>query len=150
MTFPKKFVWGKWTILGPKIAHPDNSGSTPRIFKKFFAMKGANRYIETILMAFPKKFLFGANEPFRTQNGASLRLWIHYKDCITILHNERGQEKHGNYIRDNFVILAQKWYALISLDLLSGIFLILYNKRCQEIQSFLLVVFREKILFGAI
>ena len=31
--FPKKnFVWGKWTILGPKKAHPHNSGSVVRIF----------------------------------------------------------------------------------------------------------------------
>ena len=34
---------GKWAILGPKIAHPHNSGSTGRIFLKFCTMKGANR-----------------------------------------------------------------------------------------------------------
>ena len=26
---------GKWAILGPKIVHPHNSGSTGRIFKNF-------------------------------------------------------------------------------------------------------------------
>ena len=46
--------------------------------------------MEVILMTFPKIFLFGANEPFRTQ--------IHSKDCFTILHYKRGQERHGNYI----------------------------------------------------
>ena len=31
--FPKKnFVWGKWTILGPKMGHSHNSGSAVRIF----------------------------------------------------------------------------------------------------------------------
>ena len=34
---------GKWAILGPKIAHPHNSGSAGRIFLKFCTMKGANR-----------------------------------------------------------------------------------------------------------
>ena len=26
------------------------------------------------------------------------QLWIYCKDCFTILHNERGQERHGDYI----------------------------------------------------
>ena len=34
---------GKWAILGPKTAHPHNSGSAGRIFLKFYTMKGANR-----------------------------------------------------------------------------------------------------------
>ena len=33
--FQKKFVWGKWTFLGPKMAHPHNSGSAVRIFLNF-------------------------------------------------------------------------------------------------------------------
>ena len=33
----------KWAILGPKIAHPHNSGSAGRIFLKFCAIKGAIR-----------------------------------------------------------------------------------------------------------
>ena len=65
-------------------------------------MKGANWYTDIILMAFPKKIWFGVNGPFRTQNGASSQLWIRRKDCFTILHNERGQERHGNYINDFF------------------------------------------------
>ena len=31
---------GKWVILGPKNAHPHNSGSAGRIFFKFCTMKG--------------------------------------------------------------------------------------------------------------
>ena len=34
---------GKLAILGPKIAHPHDSGSAGRIFLKFCPMKGANR-----------------------------------------------------------------------------------------------------------
>ena len=30
--FQEKFVWGKWTILGPKMAHPYNSGWAVIIF----------------------------------------------------------------------------------------------------------------------
>ena len=26
------------------------------------------------------------------------QLWVSCKDCYTVLHNERGQERHGNYI----------------------------------------------------
>ena len=45
------------------------------------------------------------------------QFWIRCKDCFTILHNERGQERHGNYIngiseknliQSNLVILEQK------------------------------------------
>ena len=39
----KFFVWGKWTILGPKTAHPHNSGSAVRIFFKFCTVKRADR-----------------------------------------------------------------------------------------------------------
>ena len=47
---------------------------------------------------FSKKIMFGANGSFKTQNGASSQLWIRCKDCFTMLHNERGKERHGNYI----------------------------------------------------
>ena len=33
--FQKKRVWGKWTILDPKMVHPYNSGSVVRIFLNF-------------------------------------------------------------------------------------------------------------------
>ena len=60
------------------------------------------------------------------------QLWIHFKDCFTVLHNERGQDGCGNYvngfsernlIQSNLVISAQKWYGILkTLDLLSGFF----------------------------
>ena len=37
-------------MLGPKMAHPHNSGSALRIFLKFCRMKGANRYMEILLV----------------------------------------------------------------------------------------------------
>ena len=75
----RNYNLGKWVILGPKIAHPHNSGSTGRIFlnltherwfyvdendmdyfwsknewyiQKFCRMKGANRYMKVLLVAF--------------------------------------------------------------------------------------------------
>ena len=52
---------GKWAILGSKITHPHNSGSAGRIFLTFCTMKGVD------INTFPKKILFGANEPFWAQ-----------------------------------------------------------------------------------
>ena len=51
---------GKWVILGPKIAHPNNSGSAGTIFLKFCAIKGAKRYMKILLVVFREKKLFGA------------------------------------------------------------------------------------------
>ena len=39
----KKSHFSKWAILGPKMAHPHKSGSTVKIFEKFYTLKGANR-----------------------------------------------------------------------------------------------------------
>ena len=56
IVFPKKsFLVGKWAILGLKMAHLHNSVSALRIFFKFCTMKGANKYMEIILMTFPEK-----------------------------------------------------------------------------------------------
>ena len=57
---PKNFVQDKWAILGPKMAHPHNSGSALRIFLKFCRMKGANRYMKILLVVFREKNSFGA------------------------------------------------------------------------------------------
>ena len=61
------------------------------------------------------------------------QFWIRRKDCFTILHNKRVQERHGNYIngfsernliQSNLVILEQKWDGvLLTLNLLSGFFI---------------------------
>ena len=71
-------------------------------------------------MAYPKKNLGWGGQMgtlgSRMSHSAS-QLWIRCKDCFTILHNERGQERHGNYIngfserniiQSNLVILEQK------------------------------------------
>ena len=65
--------------LGPKMAHPHNSGSAISIVLQFCTMEGANRDMEIILMFFQKQ----------------------------------------NLIWGNLVILAKKWYNLITLDQLS-------------------------------
>ena len=58
--FQKMFVWGKWTILDPKMAHSHNSWSALRIFLKFNKIKGANRYMKILLVVFrEKKFILG-------------------------------------------------------------------------------------------
>ena len=56
---------GKWVILGPKMAHPNNSGSALRMFFKFCPMKGANRLMNNNF--FQKNFCLWANGPFWTQ-----------------------------------------------------------------------------------
>ena len=58
--YQKNFVHDKWAILGPKMAHPHNSGSALRIFLKFCRMKGANRYMKILLVVFREKNSFGA------------------------------------------------------------------------------------------
>ena len=56
----KKNVQEIWVILGPKMTHPQNSGSALRIFKKIFRMNGANSYIKILLVVFrEKKFIWG-------------------------------------------------------------------------------------------
>ena len=54
--------------------------------------------MKPILMIFPKKLLLGTNGPFSTHKGVSSQLWILCRNCFTILHNERGQGRYGNYI----------------------------------------------------
>ena len=67
----KKFSFGEMSHLGPKIAHPHNSGSARRIFLKFRTMKEANRYMRMILIIFLKKFSLGQMDHFVPKNGAS-------------------------------------------------------------------------------
>ena len=114
--------------------------------------------MEIIVMAFPEKFLFGANGLFSTENGASSQRWICLKDCFTILHTERGQERHGNYINGfsekkswgNLVILVQKWCLSHNFgSALSFLFLILHNKRGQEIhENFISCFSRKNLIWG--
>ena len=103
-------------------------------------MKGANRCM-------------GANGSFETQNGTSSQLQISCKNCVTMLHNKRGKERHGNYINGfsvknliwgNLIILGQKWCIVITLDLLQVFFLTLYNERGQEVHENFISCFSRK------
>ena len=100
MPSSKKIVFLQMGYLGPKMAHPHNSGSTVKI-------------------------------------------------VFTILHNERVLEGHRNYTNDflekdliqgNLVTFTPKWY-LLNFGSALRFFLILRNKRGQELNEILLVVF---------
>ena len=89
------------------------------------------------------------------------QLWISCKDCFTILHNERGQERHGNYINGfserNLIVFRAIWsfwnkngMVSSSLWICSQIFLlILLNKRDQEVhENFISCFLRKNLIWG--
>ena len=99
--------------------------------------------------------MFGANGPFKTQNGASSQLWIRYKDCVTILHNERGKERHGNYNNGfsekknnlgQFGHFCPKMVRPHNFGSVSGIFFILHNERGEEVNENFVSCFSRKNL----
>ena len=131
MIFPKKLLFGaNGPFWAPRWCIIITLDQLQDFFKNFAPV--ADRYTKIILMAVLKKILFGANGPFRTQNCASSQLWICRKNYFTTLHNERGQERHENYINGfseenhihgNLVILAQRQYGvLITLYQLASFF----------------------------
>ena len=128
-------------------------------------MKGTNRYMKVILMTFAKKFLFKEMDHFGSENGnlgyengTSSQLWICCKDCVTILYNERGKERHGNYINgfseikliwSNLVIFAQKWCIFITFDLLQVCFFFKFCSRGLEVhENFISCFSRKKTHLG--
>ena len=101
--------------------------------------------------------MFRANGPIKTQNGASSQLWNHCKDCVTVLYNERGKERHGNYINGfsgkkfnlgQFGHFGPKMEHPHNFGSASDFFLILHNARGQEVHEILLVVFEKKSHLG--
>ena len=89
------------------------------------------------------------------------KLRIRCKDCFTILHNERGQKRHGNYINGfserKLIVFSAIWSfwnkngALFTLNLLSGFFYLFYSKRgTKRYMKIFLFIPWEKISFGAI
>ena len=50
--------------MGPKMAHPHNSGLAVRIFLKFCRMKEANGYMKIVLVVFREKNSFGGISSF--------------------------------------------------------------------------------------
>ena len=51
------FVWGKWTILSPKMAHHHETGSAVRFFLKFCRMKGVHEHFISCFLR--KNFIWG-------------------------------------------------------------------------------------------
>ena len=65
-------------------------------FNKFCIMNRANSALEVILIAYPKNSCLGQMDHLGPRMSHLVsQLWICYKDCFTILNNERGQERHG-------------------------------------------------------
>ena len=81
---------GKWAILGPKIAHPHNSGSAGIIFLTFYTIKGANRWMRMILIILQKNFIWGKwtilgpKMVHPPNSGSAVRIFLN-------LHSEKGQ-----------------------------------------------------------
>ena len=81
--------------------------------------------------------------------------WIRCEDCFTIFHNESGQEIIlmdflKEIYSEQFCHFGKKWYGhLITLDLLSGFFMILHNKRDQEVhENFVSCFLRKSLIWG--
>ena len=112
-------------------------------------MKRADRYMQIILMAFPKSSCFGQMGHLGPKMVIS-QLWIRCKDSFTIFYKKKSQERHysnvfsekKNLIQGNLAILVQKWLALITLDLLSGYFKFYTIKGAKRYMKILLVVFQ--------
>ena len=87
------------------------------------------------------------------------QLWVRCKDCFTILHNERGQERHGNYINGfserNLIVFRAIWsfwnkngLVSSSLWICSQVFLlILLKERDEEVHENFFSCFLRKNLF---
>ena len=78
------------------MTHRHNSGSTLKIFKKFCTIKGANRYMEFILlMAFQKKSCLGKMGHLRPKmvcphnSGSTVRIVL---KCCTMKRVKRDME----------------------------------------------------------
>ena len=59
------------------------------------------------------------------KRGMEIMLWFYWTNLIQVY----------------FVILAQKWYIIITLDLLSGFLLIFHNKNSQELHCYQLYIY---------
>ena len=134
MVFPKNACLGQIDHLDSKIVHPHNFGLALRVFLKFCTMDGANSAQNLYQWLIRKNCCLGQLVHLGpSMSHAASQLWICCNDCFTILHNERGRERHGNnfngfserdFPQSNFATLEQKWYGfLLTLNLLSGFFI---------------------------
>ena len=126
-------VWGKSSFYTRKWPIPITLDWLLEFFLSFAQWMGLIVHRNIILIAYPKKNVGGQMGSLGSRMSYSAsQLWIRCKDCFKILHNERGQERHGNYIngfsgrnliQSNLVGLEQKWSDIfITLDLLSRFF----------------------------
>ena len=83
------------SILAPKMARSQNSGSALKIAVQFCTMKEAKRDMEIILMVFLKK-------SYLEQLGHLGRKMVrphNFESALTFfLHNKRGQDVHETFI----------------------------------------------------
>ena len=87
------------------------------------------------------------------------QLWISCKDCFTILHNERDQERHGNYINGfferNLIVFRAIWSFWNKNDMMSSslwicsqvFFINFTQKRYQEVHEIFFSCFLRKNFF---
>lgn len=80
----------KQAILGVKMACLHNFGSAERIFLTFCTIKGAKKFMKTMLKVFLKKFLFGVSVPFWAKKWCVLTTLDQLEGFFRNLHNERG------------------------------------------------------------
>ena len=123
--YQKNFVQDKWAILGPKMAHPHNSGLALRIFLKFCWMKGANRYMKILLAVFREKKIICDNLIFLAMRPFFLFDWpwsnwarplligsLNSQDMVRILkqwrHDFSGKQLCDGYCMDIMCCLCLK------------------------------------------
>ena len=86
------------------------------------------------------------------------QLWISCKDYLTILHNERGQERHGNYSNGfserNLIVFRAIWSfwnknGMVPLHVESALrfFINFIQKRDQKVHEIFFSCFLKKNLF---
>ena len=86
------------------------------------------------------------------------QLWISCKDYLTNLHNERGQERHGNYFNGfserNLIVFRAIWSfwnknGMVPLHVESALrfFINFTQKRDQKVHEIFFSCFLKKNLF---
>ena len=86
------------------------------------------------------------------------KLWISCIDCFTILHNERSQDRHGNYINGfserNLIVFRAIWSfwnknGMVPLHVESALrfFINFTQKRDQKVHEIFFSCFLKKNLF---
>ena len=112
--------------------------------------------MEIKVMTFPKKFLLGGNGLFRIQNGTSSQLWIRCKEFCTMKGAKRVMEIILMVFLKKILFGAIGHFGskmvrphIFRSVLRFFIFLILHNKRDQEIhENFIRCFLRKNLIWG--